>query len=331
VEKIDNSNRYSHVGRFLINWGIVFSIAVAFIIFSLTAPKAFFSWSNIITILRSISITTVIAMGATFGFSIGVFDMSFASVATLAAAFSVTFVAWYGIPFPLAIAATFLACSVVGIINSIVSIRLKVPAFLATLAMQFILEGFVLTYSGGSLINPKITSSGGQKIVATLPDMFWNLGKAPYIVIIMFACIIVVEIFQVQTKHGRMIYMVGANPEAAALSGVKVNHYKVFSFVITTVFSVIAGILIVSRAGTVQSNAGVSFLMPTIASVNIGQSLAGRGKPNALGTFVGAALIGVVENGLYALSFPYYSINIVKGVILLLALIISYYSNKDSH
>ena len=69
--------------------------------------------------------------------------------------------------------------------------------------------------------------------------------------------------------------------------------------------------------------------MPAIAAVNIGAALAGRGKPNAIGTFVGAALIGVVENGLYALSFPYYAINIVKGAILLIALIMSNYANKE--
>lgn len=100
------------------------------------------------------------------------------------------------------------------------------------------------------------------------------------------------------------------------------------AFMLTAVFFALGGMLIVSRAGTVQSTAGSSFLMPAIAAANIGFSFGGRGKANAIGTFVGAALIGVVENGLYAMAFPYYSINIIKGIILMLALVLSTLSAK---
>ena len=121
---------------------------------------------------------------------------------------------------------------------------------------------------------------------------------------------------------------------AERLSGIKTGAYITLAFVLTGLFSALSGMLIAARAGTVQSTAGSSFLMPAIAEIfrclvplsapaNIGFSFGGRGKANAIGTFVGAALIGVVENGLYAMAFPYYSINIIKGLILLLALIMS--------
>ncbi|MDR1132279.1 MAG: ABC transporter permease [Oscillospiraceae bacterium] len=320
----------ARVEQLLANWGAILAIFLAFILFSIFAGKAFMSWDNIVSILRAISITTVIAMGATIGFSMGIFDLSFASLATVGAAFSVTFVAWFGIPIWPALLLTIMACMVVGLINSLIVIKLRVPAFLATLAMQFVLDGFELTYSGGALINPRMDGAGGRAVVAGIPDFFWQLGKAPIIIFIMLGCIIVVEIFQSRTKHGRMLYMVGANAEAAKLSGVKVNRYTVLAFVLTGIFSAIAGGLIASRAGTVQASAGSAFLMPAIAAVNIGQALGGRGKPNALGTFIGAALIGVVENGLFAMAFPYYSINIVKGVILIIALVMSNYTNKNN-
>ncbi len=309
--------------KILGQWGIVLAIAVAFIVFSVLAPKAFLSTSNVVTILKSISITTVIAMGATIGFAAGVFDLSFASLATLGGAFSATFIAWFGMPMPVAILVSCAVCMIVSLINTIVVVRFHVTAFLATLAMQFILDGIVLTYSGGSMINPRVESAGGHVIVKEVPEAFWNLGKSPWIIIIMFICVIVVELFLSYTKHGRMLYMVGSNPKAAAFSGVKVGLYTGVAFFATAIFSTIGGTLIISRAGTMQSTAGTSFLMPSIAAANIGFSLGGRGKANALGTFVGAALIGVVENGLYALAFPYYSINIVKGLILLFALIMS--------
>ena len=318
------------IGRFLMDWGAIVAMVAAFVIFSVAAPQAFFSWANMVTILRSISITAVIAMGATFAFSAGVFDLSIGSTATMAAALSVTFIAWFGIPMPIAILLTLVICMAIGGINAFFVIKTHVPAFLATLAMQFILDGAELTYSGGSLINPKVAPAGRDITLTTVPDLFNSLGKAPLIILIMLACIAVVELFPGQTKHGRFLYMVGSNPEAARLSGVKVNFYRTLAFMMTAVFAGIGGILIVSRAGTVAANAGSTFLMPAIAAVNIGAAVGGRGKPNAIGTFVGAALIGVVENGLYALAFPYYAINVVKGLILLLALVMSNYANKEN-
>lgn len=317
------------IGKFLTDWGAVVAIIVAFVIFSVTAKNVFFSLNNMITILRSIAITTVIAMGATFAFSAGVFDLSIGSIATLAAAFSVTFMAWYGIPMPLAILLTLAFCLLIGCINAFFVIKTHVPAFLATLAMQFVLDGVELTYSGGSLVNPKVAPAG-KEVVMQIPALFSQFGKAPLIIIIMIVCIIVVEIFQSQTRHGRFIYMAGANPEAARLSGIKVNFYRTLAFMMTGLFAGIGGILMVSRAGTVAAGAGGSFLMPAIAAVNIGSALGGRGKPNAIGTFVGAALIGIVENGLYALAFPYYAIDVVKGAILLVALVMSNYANKEN-
>lgn len=312
-------------------WGVIFAIAIAFVFFSIMAPKAFLSVSNVVTILKSISITTVIAMGATIGCAAGVFDLSFASLATLGAALSVTFIAWYNMPMPVAVVAAILVCSLVGILNSVLVVKFHVSAFLATLAMQFVIDGIVMTYSGGAIINPKMTSASGMEIVREVPEAFWALGKSPYIIIVMLICIVVVEFFLSYTKYGRLMYMVGSNPDAARLSGVKVGAYITMAFIITAVFSTIAGMMIVARAGTVQSTAGSSFLMPAIAAANIGFSFGGRGKANALGTFAGAALIGVVENGLYAMAFPYYSISIVKGLILMVALIMTGYSSKNQN
>lgn len=318
-------------GKILSQWGVLIAIVIAFVFFSVCAPQAFFSFNNFVTILKSISITTVIAMGATVGFAAGVFDLSFASLATLGAALSVTFISWFGLPMWLALPAAVGVCALVGIINSIVVVRFHVTAFLATLAMQFVLDGLILTYSGGSLINPKIASANGMEVVREVPEAFWNMGQSPYIIIIMLTCIVVIEFFLSYTKYGRLLYMVGSNPEGARLSGIKVGAYITLSFIITAVFSCLGGALIAARAGTVQATAGTSFLMPSIAAANIGYSLGGRGKANAIGTFAGAALIGIVENGLYAMAFPYYSINIVKGIILLIALIMTAYSSKNPH
>ena len=268
-------------------------------------------------------------MGTTFAFSCNVFDLSVGALATLGAAFSLTFMVWYGIPLPLAILLTVVCCMAFGAINAILVLKFKIPAILTTLAMQFIMSGLALTYSGGSVINPNRPGANGQEIVMEVPELFWKLGKAPWIYIIMLASVAVVAIFQNYTKHGRYLYMVGANPEAAKLAGINVTAYRTLAFVVTGVFAALGGVLIVARAGTVAANAGGSYLMPAMAAVNIGIAVAGVGKPNAIGTLIGALLIQVVENGLFMLSVPYYSIDIAKGLILILALLLSNLGAED--
>ena len=108
-----------------------------------------------------------------------------------------------------------------------------------------------------------------------------------------------------------------------------VTAYRTLAFVVTGVFAALGGVLIVARAGTVAANAGGSYLMPAMAAVNIGIAVAGVGKPNAIGTLIGALLIQVVENGLFMLSVPYYSIDIAKGLILILALLLSNLGAED--
>ncbi|MDO4479159.1 MAG: ABC transporter permease [Lachnospiraceae bacterium] len=323
MSKSMDKNSKRKISRFLSSWGAVLSMIIAFAIFSILQPEFFCSWSNFESILRAASITVVISMGMTFAFSCGVFDLSVGAVATLGAAFSLTFMVWYGMPMWIAIIMTCVACMLVGVLNSILVLKFKIPAILATLAMQFILSGTALTYSGGSVISPTIAGAKGQPIVMQVPDLFWKLGKAPWIYIIMIVLVLFVAFFQNKTKHGRYLYMVGANPEAAKLTGINVNAYRTFAFVATGFFAAIGGALIVSRAGTVAASAGDSYLMPSIAAVNIGISVAGIGKPNAIGTLIGALLLQVVENGLFMLSVPYYSINIAKGLILVLALVLS--------
>ena len=321
-----NRRKLSH---FLSAWGAVISMIVAFVIFSILQPSFFFTLNNVENILRAASITVVIAMGTTFAFSCNVFDLSVGALATLGAAFSLTFMVWYGIPVPLAILLTVVCCMAFGAINAILVLKFKIPAILTTLAMQFIMSGLALTYSGGSVINPNRPGANGQEIVMEVPELFWKLGKAPWIYIIMLASVAVVAIFQNYTKHGRYLYMVGANPEAAKLAGIKVNAYRTLAFVVTGVFAALGGVLIVARAGTVAANAGGSYLMPAMAAVNIGIAVAGVGKPNAIGTLIGALLIQVVENGLFMLSVPYYSIDIAKGLILILALLLSNLGAED--
>ncbi|MFO5701283.1 ABC transporter permease, partial [Klebsiella pneumoniae] len=130
------------------------------------------------------------------------------------------------------------------------------------------------------------------------------------------------------TTHGRRMYAIGGNPEAARLSGLRITRYKVAAYVIASLLAGLGGILLASRIGSSQVNAGGGYLMDAVAAAWIGFSLAGSGKPNALGTLVGAVILGVLSNGLVMLSVPYYAMDIIKGLVLAGALALTYFQRR---
>ena len=150
----------------------------------------------------------------------------------------------------------------------------------------------------------------------------------PVIVLIMLAVTVAVQLFLSLTKHGRRMYAIGGNPEAARLSGIRTVRYRVAAYVISSWLAALGGILLASRIGSSQVNAGGGYLMDAVAAAYIGFSLAGAGKPNALGTLIGAVLLGVLQNGPVMLSVPYYAMDIIKGLVLALALAITYIQKR---
>jgi simple sugar transport system permease protein len=140
--------------------------------------------------------------------------------------------------------------------------------------------------------------------------------------------IILLHIFLNYTKHGRFMYSVGANEEAARLSGVKVKNYKVLAYVLSGTLAAFGGILLAARMGQSNPSGGAGYLMESVAAVFIGYSVLGAGKANAIGTFIGALLMAILSNGLVMLSVPYYSMDIVKGSVLVIAIFLTYYERK---
>lgn len=118
--------------------------------------------------------------------------------------------------------------------------------------------------------------------------------------------------------------MTGGNVEASRLSGIPVKRVKVLAYVASGVFASIGGVLFTARVGSGQIDAGAPLLMEAVAAVFVGFSVLGAGKPNVLGTFFGAALIGVLLNGLTMMNLPYYAFEIIKGSVLVLALAVTY-------
>lgn len=312
---------------FLYKWGMLLTVVALIALFGLASDN-FLDPNNIINILRSIAIVTVIAIGVSISLSVGGFDLSVGSTASLANAIVVSLFVWYGFGTTGAIILTLLICTLVGLFNAFLIVVLKIPDMLATLASLFVIQGVAMMYSYGGSITQNMLLPSGDMAEGVIPEMFSALGQVPVIVIIMLAVTIVVQLYLSLTKHGRRMYAIGGNPEAARLAGIRTLRYRVLAYVFSSLLAALGGILLASRIGSSQVNAGGGYLMDAVAAAYIGFSLAGSGKPNAFGTLIGAVILGVLQNGLVMLSVPYYAMDIIKGGVLALALALTYIHQK---
>jgi simple sugar transport system permease protein len=317
---------------FIAKWGVILTIIVLIIVFSATMGS-FRTISNMTTILRAVCIVTIIGIGMTFSLTVNGIDLSVGSAATLANTVNMTFLVWFSFGSTtggtlLAMLITIVISLAIAAVNSFLIVKLKIFDMLATLATMFMFEGVAMTYAGGGAINERMVRPDGLTAAGKVPAFLRTMGREPWIIIIMLLVVFLAFIFLTYTKHGRYMYAVGSNSEAAKLSGINVRKYRALAYVLSAVMASIGGILIGARVGNAQINSGAPYLMGSVAAAHIGISVAGIGRPNAFGTLAGAILIGIPENGLIMASVPYYTVNIFKGMVLAIALALNYIRKK---
>ena len=317
--------------RFFVNWAAVLALFLCFIVFSIISGSKFASGSNVVNILRAMAINTVFGIAATITMAPDGFDMSAATLASCSAYAFVSGYLWFGFSVPVSI----LFCIVVTMIMYQMTMFLilvcKIPDMQATCELMFVHQGLGQWYIGGGAVSTGMKTSWGADPARTnLSAGFQAIGRAPWIIIIMLVCVGVAHVFLTYTKHGRFLYAMGGNREAAKLSGINVKKYRYLAGMITAVFIAIAGILVSSRGSSAQVMCCDNYLMPSLAAVFVGRTGGGAEKPNALGTLIGAALVSTLENGLTILAVPYYVLPAVKGAVLALALIAAYASKKEN-
>ena len=199
----------THLINFITKWGSVLTIVVLIIFFTISMPNSFMTTSNLTTILRSISIVTVIAIGVTVSLTINGFDLSVGSMATFADTLVISMFVWYMLPTVPAILVTIAVALIIGLVNAFLVVKIKIPDLLVTLSMLFILEGVAMTYAGGGSISQGMPRLDGTPTFGTLPSSFRLIGQAPYIIIIMLVVVAAVHIFLI-TPNTAAIYMLSA-------------------------------------------------------------------------------------------------------------------------
>ncbi len=234
-----------------------------------------------------------------------------------------------------AIIVPIIASLLIGLVNAFLVVKVKIPDILATLSMMFIVQGILLTYTKGSAIYTNMPLPSGDRAPGIFIPSFLALGQGHFLgipvpVIIMLLTVLLVHIVFSYTKFGRFFYVTGGNIEAARLSGVPVNRYRMYAYMFSGLLAGIGGVVLAARIGVGEVNAGSPFLMDAVAATYIGFSVFGAGKPNVFGTLIGSILIGVLLNGLTMLNVPYYMQDIIKGAVLAGALALTYYRSKQT-
>ncbi|USY56279.1 ABC transporter permease [Bacillus sp. 1780r2a1] len=331
-EQVKTKKQTGQWMEFVTKYGTVVAILLVTIFFSIASPN-FLTPGNISDILRSISIVTLIALGVTISLTVNGLDLSVGSTAGLATILSASMLVLHRQELLVALLIPILASLLVGLVNAFFVVKVKIPDILATLSMMFIVQGILLTYTKGSAIYTNMPLEGGERAPGIFIFSFLALGQGhvlgvPVPVIIMLLAVLVVHIFFTYTKYGRFFYVTGGNMEAARLSGIPVNRYRMYAYVLSSLLAGIGGVVLAARIGVGEVNAGAPFLMDAVAAAYIGFSVFGAGKPNIIGTLLGSILIGVLLNGLTMLNVPYYTQDIIKGTVLAAALALTYYRSK---
>ncbi len=308
----------------LSKYGIIIALLAIIVIFSIATNGLFISRDNVFNIFLSASITIIIAMGVTFSVAVGGFDLSAGSIVSLTAVVVASMFIWYEFSLLTSILVALGVVILAGCLNAFIIIKLKIPDMLSTLGTLFIIGGLALSYSSGKIVSKNMIMANGQTASGEFTAAFLKLGHEPWIIIIMLFVVIFSYILLNHTKQGRYIYVIGGNPEAAELSGVNIKKYKALAYILSAVCAGIGGILLASKMGQANPGAGASYLMEAVASTFIGLSFLNANKANAIGTFLGTIIIVSLISGLTMISMPYYTVNIVKGVVLVLALALSY-------
>jgi ribose transport system permease protein len=269
---------------------------------------------NLFNVLRTVSLVVIIASAATLLMVSRAFDLSVGSILGLVSILVAVIYAQFHLPFLVLVLVGLLAGACAGLVNGLLVTRLHINAFLATLATMTTMRGLAYQLNGGLPLNIKqvYLSWLGQGMV----------GPVPVPVLIAIGIVIIFYIIQTRTVFGIHTYSIGGNDDAARLSGIPVSRIKTMLFVLTGVCAAVSALIITGRLVSGQPSAGVGTEFDVITAVIIGGTSLDGGVGSVLGTVVGAMFIGVINNIMVLVGLTYYSTLIVKGIIIVLAIVI---------
>jgi ribose/xylose/arabinose/galactoside ABC-type transport system permease subunit len=300
-------------------YGIAIAFVLVCVILAILSP-VFLRWNNILNVIRQSSIIGIMAVGVTFVILTGGIDLSVGSVmaaAGMIAAGAMQNGAGTATAILIGLAVG-LAC---GLANGYLITVGKITPFVVTLGMMSIARGITLIYSQGypiSGFSPSFRYIGGGVLFGI-----------PFPIILLLLSVVVAWFILTQTRLGRYTYAVGGNEETVTLSGISSSRIKLIVYGISGFASGVSALILTSRLNSAGPTAGIAYELDVIASVVIGGTSLNGGRGSVWGTLIGALLIAIINNGMNLLGISPYFQQLVKGLIIIGAVLIDRLREQD--
>ncbi len=301
--------------EFLRKYGTLVAVLPLFIFFSVSVPS-FLTAINLMMLLRQMSMLCIVALGFTFVMAAGGFDMSVGMATGLVNVFFAAVLLSTN-NMLLGVIVAIATGLLVGLLNGLLVAYVGLPDFIGTFAVGSIAYGVKM-----------LTTKGNPIFLSAAPPAFYTIGQGyvgpvPVPVIIMMVILVITAFVLNKTVLGRRLYVIGGNPVAAMYAGINVKRHRLITFLVSGLSVSIASMVLTARLGSGQPLAGEDFTLDAISAVFLSTTMFGEGEPTALGSFVGALIISMLNNGLTMMNVPYYFQYITKGAVVILAVMLS--------
>lgn len=298
--------------------GAVYVGLVFVVIFTILAPDTFPTWTTAQQILNINAVTALMALSVILPLSCRVFDLSIGFVMTLSGVTVAYFVQKTDVGLIVAVVFALLAALVVGLINALVVVGLRIESFIATLATGSLIQAFITMVTGDTSINGVKLVSAPFSRISQSSVMGFSLPVL-YVILAALGIWFLLE----HTATGRRMYATGFNPDAARLQGIRTDRLKFCSLLVSSALAGAAGIVVASSIGSGSTTAGTPYLLTAFAAAFLGSTQLKFGRHNAWGTVIAVIVLGIGTTGLGLASAPQWSTNLFTGVVLIAALAIA--------
>jgi len=295
-------------------YGFLLIIAIFFVFFALWNP-VFLTVGNQLNMIEGSAILLILALGMTLVVAMGGIDLSVGIAFDMGAAFAVVALKDYGASWQIACLVGVMGGMVVGVLNAVLIVGLKVSPFMATLGTFFI----------GSSVQRIFTNGGGPISHRRMPQEYRDLAVGdvagiPTEIIIAAIVLVFYFIFLERSILGKRIHAIGLQKTAANVAGIRVRKYMFVAFIIASATCAIGGLIGSANIRMFTPLAGFSYLLDAIAAVFIGASIHPKGRPNVIGTLIGVLFLGMIGNGLNLMGLNFNLKDALSGLILVGAL-----------
>ena len=301
--------------------GVLFAIIVLIVITAILEPN-FFKWSNLLNILRQVSVNGIVACGMTVCIISSCYDLSVGSIVSMTGVFTIICIN-KGMNEILCILIGLGIGLVAGIINgTLIAMIDGKPgeAFIVTYGMQIVLAAVALFPSKGLFISGKVYDG-----------VFKSMGRGNTPIFIFLGVALILHFFLSKTQYGRKLCYIGNNMVAAKMSGIRVRINRISYYAISGFLAALGGVVLCSRVTSANPTAGLNYEMNAIAAVVVGGNSASGGSGSIIRTVIGAVVIGIMGNALNILGFSTNYQLIVKGFLIILAVALDIISKNARH